>query len=80
MLTVNVHDAKTHLSALLAGLDDHGPFVIARAGVPVATVAPTNVTPSRIGFMKGQPLYLPDDFDSLADDTIAALFEADGAL
>jgi antitoxin (DNA-binding transcriptional repressor) of toxin-antitoxin stability system len=35
MRTVNVLEAKTHLSALLAEVEAGGEVVIARAGVPV---------------------------------------------
>lgn len=36
MKTVNVHEAKTTLSALLAEVEQGGEVVIARNGVPVA--------------------------------------------
>ena len=73
MLTVNIHDAKTHLSALLADLDQTGAFTIARDGTPVATVAPITKAP-RLGFMKGRGMVIPDDFDDL-DAEVAALFD-----
>lgn len=38
--TVNVHEAKTHLSRLLAAVERGERVVIARAGKPVATLEP----------------------------------------
>ena len=38
--TVNIHEAKTHLSRLLAAVERGERVVIARAGKPVATLEP----------------------------------------
>jgi prevent-host-death family protein len=41
MITVNTHDAKTHLSALLAKVESkHETIVICRNGTPVAELQP----------------------------------------
>ncbi len=40
MVTVNVHDAKTHLSRLLERVRQGEQIVIARAGTPVAILSP----------------------------------------
>ncbi len=41
MRTVNVHEAKTRLSALLAEIEEHGSrIVICRNGEPVADLVP----------------------------------------
>jgi prevent-host-death family protein len=40
MATVNVYDAKTHFSSLLARAESGERIVIARAGRPVAILAP----------------------------------------
>jgi prevent-host-death family protein len=76
--TVNIHEAKTHLSKLieqtLAGGEG---FVIARAGKPVVKVVPLNqadAPKSRTGFMKGR-LTVPDDFDTMGQEEIEAMFE-----
>jgi prevent-host-death family protein len=78
MRTVNIHEAKTHLSKLieqtLAGGEG---FVIARAGKPVVKVVPLDqaeAPKSRIGFMKGR-LTVPDDFDTMGQEEIEAMFE-----
>jgi prevent-host-death family protein len=38
MLTVNIHDAKTQLSKLIAKAVDGQPFIIAKAGKPLVKV------------------------------------------
>jgi len=78
MLTVNMHEAKTHLSKLIErALAEGEGFVIARAGKPVVKVVPLDQAEaprSRIGFMKGR-LTVPDDFDTMGQDEIEAMFE-----
>lgn len=56
--TVNVHEAKTHLSRLLAGVDRDGEIVIACGGKPVARLVPVRPfrTPRQPGSPKGQSL------------------------
>jgi prevent-host-death family protein len=57
MRTFNIHHAKTHLSRLIDEVANGEPFVIAKAGKPMAEVIPirTAAKPKRrIGFMKGQ--------------------------
>ena len=69
--TVNMHEAKTHLSRLV---DEE--FIIARDGRPVARVVPIRddfPTP-RIGFMTD--IEIPDDFDQMGSDEIAGSFGA----
>lgn len=75
MKTVNMHEAKTHLSKLVEGVVKGEPFVIARAGKPlVKVVLVDQPTPRRTGFLKGQ-VDVPDDFDTMGEDEILALFE-----
>lgn len=76
MQQVNIHQAKTQLSALLEQVRAGESFVIAKAGRPVAVVSPYSSTaapPNRIGFLAGQ-IHVPDDFDELGRDEIAAMF------
>jgi prevent-host-death family protein len=47
MTTVNVHEAKTHLSRLLARVEGGERIVIARAGRPVAVLSPVEERPTR---------------------------------
>jgi prevent-host-death family protein len=75
MKTVNIHEAKTHLSRLLEGVANGESFVIAKSGKPVAKVTPIlEKVPKRIGFMKGMGS-VPDDFNTMFADDIADMFE-----
>ncbi len=78
MKTVNMHEAKTHLSRLVEEAIRGEDFVIARAGKPLVKVtavdAPSGPT-SRIGFLPG--LRFPEDFDNLGREEITGLFEGD---
>ena len=77
MRTVNMHEAKTHLSRLVRDAAAGEPFVIARAGKPVVKViaveAPDAGRSSRVGFLAGQ-ISVPDDFDRLGEAKIAGMF------
>jgi prevent-host-death family protein len=77
METVNIHDAKTHLSRLLERVAKGEGFIIAKAGKPLAKVVPlTAPNPGeakRLGFMAGQ-LSIPDDFDRMGAEEIEHLF------
>ena len=78
MRTVNIHEAKTHLSRLVDEAAKGEPFVIAKAGKPLVKVVPIDAptTPQRFGFLKGQ-FSVPDDFDRMCEDEIIALFEGE---
>lgn len=79
MRVVNIHQAKTHLSRLVREVAEGEPFIIARAGKPVAKVTAVDSAPprkSRIGFIKGG-MAIPDGFDRLAAQEIEALFCGD---
>ena len=75
MLTVNIRQAKTHLSKLIDRVVKGEPFVIARAGKPLVKVSAIEApaAPRRLGFMAGE-IAVPDDFDHMGEDQIAALF------
>ena len=77
MRTVNMHQAKTHLSRLVAAAASGEPFVIARAGKPlvkvVAVDSPADGTKRRLGFMEGQ-FTIPEDFDRIGAAEIEAMF------
>lgn len=62
-MTVNVHEAKTHLSKLLARVEAGESIVIARAGRPVAVLTPVDTpTPRKPG---NERIVIHDDFDAL---------------
>ncbi len=78
MRTVNIHEAKTHLSRLVEQAVNGEPFIIAKAGKPLVTVMaiPVSSTPKRFGFLAGRAR-IPDDFDTMGEKEIAELFGAD---
>ena len=78
MQTVNIHEAKTHLSRLVAEAAKGNVFIIAKAGKPMVKVLPLSdgelKGTEKLGFMSGEIL-VPDDFDSLAAMEMIRLFE-----
>ena len=77
MLTVNVHEAKTHLSRLLRRVAAGEEVVIAKAGHPLARLVPFHppVAARRPGTAKGH-LVLRDDFDDPLPEDELDRFEA----
>jgi prevent-host-death family protein len=77
MRTVNIHEAKTQLSRLVAAAARGEGFIIAKAGRPLVKVvrldAPGPGERRRTGFLAGQAT-VPDDFDTMGAEEIAALF------
>ena len=71
---VNIHEAKTTLSKLIAEVEAGGEVILARAGRPVARLCPvSSVTVSRLfGAMKGQARTTDAFFDPLPEDELAA--------
>ena len=82
MRTVNIHEAKTHLSRLVEQAAKGEPFLIAKAGKPLVKVtaldAPSSGQIRRLGFMAGQ-IAVPDDFDRMGSAEIESLFGDDMA-
>jgi len=78
MQTVNIHEAKTHLSRLVDEAAKGNVFIIAKAGKPMVKVLPLSGeepdTTKKLGFMSGE-IAVPDDFDSLGAKEITDLFE-----
>ena len=63
MATVNVHEAKTHLSRLLERVRAGEEIIIARAGKPCARLAPLVPTPPRVlGRYRNLDGDVPDSF------------------
>lgn len=71
MSIVNVQEAKTRLSELLARVERGEEFVVARAGKPVARLVPVDLSWARpFGSLSFD---VPDDFDEpLPDDELSA--------
>jgi len=80
MQTVNIHEAKTHLSRLVDQAANGEPFVIAKAGKPLVKVvalgAPEAGQLKRLGFLTGQ-IEVPQDFDRMGDSEVQKLFDGD---
>jgi prevent-host-death family protein len=76
MRTVNMHEAKMHLSRLVDRAGKGEPFIIAKAGKPLVKVVPLDAPPAgaikRLGFMPG--INVPDDFDRMFQDEIEREF------
>lgn len=63
MTSVNIHEAKTHLSRLLERVAKGERIVISKAGKPVADLVPHGGTPVTFGGLKGQLGYDDSAFD-----------------
>jgi prevent-host-death family protein len=78
MQTVNIHEAKTHLSRLVDEAAKGNVFIIAKAGKPMVKVLPVSdgepKATEKLGFMTGE-IAVPDDFDHLGSREIVHLFE-----
>lgn len=75
--TVNVHEAKTHLSKLLEAVEAGDEIVIAKAGRPVARLLPFDGTRThRTLGMDNGVFVVPDDFNAPLPDTVLANVEA----
>lgn len=78
MRTVNIHEAKTHLSRLIERSLARGEgFIIAKAGRPMVKVTPVDQAEApkpRLGFMRGR-IQVPSDFDAMGAEAIEALFD-----
>jgi prevent-host-death family protein len=74
MKTINIHEAKTHLSQIIERVASGESVIIGKAGKPMV-LSPYAATqpPRRAGSMKGK-IHIADDFDA-DDDLIADLFE-----
>jgi len=80
MRSINIHEAKTHLSRLVDMAAQGEGFIIAKAGKPLVKVIPlesADVLPRpRIGFLAGR-ITVPEDFDRMETEKIAGMFEGD---
>ncbi len=76
MRTVNIHEAKTHLSKLIEAAAHGEETIIAKAGKPTAMLIPITATKikRRFGGLKGQ-VKIADDFDKPLPDNMISDFE-----
>jgi prevent-host-death family protein len=75
METINIHEAKTHLSRLVERVQAGEEIIIAKAGRPAARLVPMEAagSPVKIGGLKA-PTPVPDDFNTMFEKEIEALF------
>ena len=73
--TVNIHEAKTHLSRLLERVSEGEEIVIAKSGKPVARLSSVETKRKALpyGLLKGKLKMRAGFDDPLPDDFIAAL-------
>jgi prevent-host-death family protein len=76
MRTVNIHEAKTHLSRLVEDASAGEEIVIAKAGKPMARLVPLEPAGTRreLGVLAGQ-FDVPEDFDAPLPEDVIADFE-----
>lgn len=77
MQTVNVHEAKTHFSKLLARVAKGEEVVIAKAGRPVARLVPVTATrrmDELLGVDQGR-IWIAPDFTAALPGDVQAAFE-----
>jgi len=78
MQTINIHEAKTHLSRLVEEAAQGNTFIIAKSGKPMVKVSPLSAEElkgvEKLGFMAGE-ISVPDNFDSLGTLAIIRLFD-----
>lgn len=70
MKSVNIHEAKTHLSALIAAVEAGEEVIISRANKPVAKLVALAPKPRKriIGLHKDNVVYISEDFDAPLPD------------
>lgn len=75
MKTVNIHEAKTHLSRLLEAVSAGEEVIIAKAGKPMARLVAYEapLKPRRLGLLRGK-IKIHDDFDAPLPPDIAKAF------
>ena len=76
MKSVNVHEAKTHLSRLLARVEAGEEIVLSRHGRAVARLVPLARARRRPGAMKGR-IRMARNFDAPLPDAIARAFRGE---
>ena len=71
---VNIYDAKTNLSKLLADVERGEEILIGRAGEPIARLSPVQRQSRELGFAEGQ-IWITDDFDETSDEIIDSFYQ-----
>lgn len=75
MRTINIHEAKTHLSRLVEDAAAGEEIILAKAGRPLARLVPLGMGKAvQFGLLKST-LVIPDDFDAPLPDSVLVGFE-----
>ncbi|HEV2701779.1 MAG TPA: type II toxin-antitoxin system Phd/YefM family antitoxin [Steroidobacteraceae bacterium] len=76
MTTVNIHEAKTHLSRLVDEVAAGAEIIIAKAGKPMARLTPitTPIRKKHLGLLRGK-IKIPGDFNAPLDHETLSTFE-----
>jgi len=71
--SINIHEAKTHLSRLVDRVAAGEEIIVAKAGKPMAKLVPYRADTGlrQPGYWRGQ-VEIRDDFDALPDDIASA--------
>lgn len=76
MVKINVHEAKTHFSRLLARVSNGEEIIIAKAGKPIARLIPIVQKPDkRIAGSAAGKVFVADDFNAPLPESILSAFE-----
>lgn len=76
MTEVNVHEAKTHLSRLLARVAAGEEVIISKAGKPIARLVPIRAKQGkRVPGQDAGDIWIADDFDEPLPPELQSLFE-----
>ena len=76
MQTINIHEAKTHLSKILEQVSAGEEIIITKAGTPIARVVPYLTDIKKRQFGKDKGLFTtPDDFDAELPKTTLKEYE-----
>ena len=75
MAQVNVHEAKTQLSRLLARVAAGEEIIISKAGRPAAKLVPVGKRPKRVPGQDAGKGRIAADFDAPLPDEVLADFE-----
>ena len=72
MTTVNIHDAKTHLSAILKRVESGEEILIAKSGHPIARISPLSPVSGKRqpGSAKGRLVVSETFMDPLPHDVL----------
>ncbi len=72
MITVNIHDAKTHFSRILSRVESVEEIIIAKGGTPVARIVPLKhkIDKRSPGTAKGRITLSKDFFEPLPEDIL----------